>query len=90
MKKLKNIWYVNMRKKFVSINLKIAQYKYVLQEQETFYRYLIFLEEFISHKGDIKPYKTQGSKEIIIEIYDELTGTTYTIYSDSDPELIEN
>ncbi|OXU21766.1 hypothetical protein TSAR_011397 [Trichomalopsis sarcophagae] len=73
--KLKSKWY-NMRRKFVDINLKKSRRQKISAAQETFYEYLIFLEDYISHKNE-PVYKSLNKKAVQQRVYDIVTGHTF-------------
>lgn len=64
------IWY-KMRQKFVKLNLKKSRNEFITHESTAWYRYLTFLEPYISHKGG-RAYYTPNRKEVENEVYDEL------------------
>ena len=50
-----------IREKFVNIILRKVRLLKISDKQERFYKYFIFLEDYISHKND-PVYKTQNKK----------------------------
>lgn len=65
-----------MRRKFVDINLKKSRRQKISAAHEDFYEYLIFLEDYISHKN-APVYKSLNKKEIQQRVYDLVTGHTF-------------
>ena len=72
---MKELWN-KLRTKFVKIYLRKSRCQSVSQGEENFYKYFIFLEDFISHK-DCVVYKTVDKKEIMQQTYDRVMGNTY-------------
>ncbi|XP_016842965.1 uncharacterized protein LOC103315784 [Nasonia vitripennis] len=72
---VKTKWH-NMRRKFVDINLKKFRRQKISAAHEDFYVYLIFLEDYISHKN-APVFKSLNKKEIQQSVYDLLTGHTF-------------
>lgn len=65
------VLWCKMRQKFGKLNLKRSRNEFITQDAENWYKYLTFLEPFISHKGG-KVFLTPQWKEVVNEVYDEL------------------